>query len=148
MVDCNSEYIETKDLHRNLDEELESEQIKKYKESINNLILTNYHRFIFIRNNRRIFDISLFNINDLRKPKNLIPAEKVNEFLSSIDWFFRYSLPIITTGEELALELSRKARLLRDLVKEQLHEDVSLTDNASSQSSVYRFLSRNKGIDK
>jgi len=42
-------YIETKDLNKNLDEELGSDQIKKYRESIDNLILTNYNRFILLR---------------------------------------------------------------------------------------------------
>ena len=115
------------------------EQIKKYKESINNIILTNYHHFIFIRNNQKIFDIDLFNTNELSKSQNKISTEKINEFLISFDWFFRYILPAITTGEELALELSRKAKLLRELVREELDEEASLEDNAS-QSSVYDFF--------
>jgi predicted helicase len=126
-------------LDKNLQEELESEQIKKYKESINNIILTNYHHFIFIRNNQKIFDIHLFNTNDLSKSQNRISTEKINELLISFDWFFTYSIPVITTGEELALELSRKAKLLRELVREELDEDASLKDNAS-QSSVYDFF--------
>ena len=65
-------YIEAKDLGKNLDNELESEQIKKYKESINNIILTNYSRFILIRNNQAIFDLNLFNQSDLKNQKSVI----------------------------------------------------------------------------
>jgi asparagine synthetase B (glutamine-hydrolysing) len=50
-------YIETKDLGKNLDEELKSEQLERYTKSIDNLILTNYTRFILIRNNHRYLTI-------------------------------------------------------------------------------------------
>src|ERR1035437_980087 len=58
-------FIETKELTRNLDEELKSQQIEKYSNSIDNLILTNYIRFILIRANGSPLDINLFTMYDI-----------------------------------------------------------------------------------
>jgi len=137
-------YIETKDLGKNLDNELESEQLKKYKESINNLILTNYSRFILIRDSHKIFDINLFNLSDLDKLKFVISDDKIEEFLKLIKTFFDYKSPTIKSAKELAEALSKKARLLKDLAKEQLEEDLSKV-NSGKPSSVYDFY---KGLEE
>jgi len=100
-------YIETKDLGKNLDNELESEQIKKYKESINNIILTDYSRFILIRNNQKIFDLNLFNLPDLNNSKFTISEDKIEEFITLVDDFFGYKIPTIKSAKELAEELSK-----------------------------------------
>ncbi|MFW6173881.1 MAG: type ISP restriction/modification enzyme, partial [Elusimicrobiota bacterium] len=129
-------YIETKDLHRDLDSELESEQVKRYQESINNIILTNYRRFILIRNSEKIFDINLFNLSDLKNSKYIISEKDISEFQKLIDTFFDYKTPTIASAKELAVELSKKAKLLRELAREQLEEDLS---TSNTQSSVYDF---------
>lgn len=141
-------YIETKDLGKNLDNELESEQIKKYKEGINNLILTNYRRFILIRNNQKIFDFNLFNLSDLDNSKFTISDDKLDTFLNFINEFFDYKLPTITSAEELARELSKKAKLLKDLAKEQLEEDLQRVKNGKQPSSIYDFYEGIKELIK
>ncbi len=137
-------YIETKDLGKNLDNEIESEQIKKYTESIDNIILTNYGRFILIRKGQKIFDINLFNLSDLSNPRFVISDGKIEEFLKLVEDFFDYKLPTIKSAKELAEYLSKKARLLKDLAKEQLEEDVSKADSGDV-SSVYDFY---KGLEE
>jgi len=132
-------YIETKDIDKNLDNELEGEQIKKYKESINNIILTNYSRFVLIRNNQKVFDFNLFNLSDLDNSKFVISNEKIEEFMKLTETFFSYKLSTIKSAKELAEELSKKAKLLKDLAKEQLEEDLSRINNGEELSSVYDF---------
>lgn len=134
-------YIETKDIDKNLDNELESQQLNKYKESISNLILTNYQRFLLIRDSKKIIDITLFNLSDLREQKFSFSDEKIKEFLEMINAFFDFKLTTIKSAEELAKELSKKAKLLKDLAKEQLEDDLKNLDN--SPSSIYDFY---KGI--
>jgi len=99
-------YIEAKDLGKNLDNELESEQIKKYKESINNIILTNYSRFILLKNNQAIFDVNLFSLSDLSNPNAVIRESKIEEFIQLTDTFFGYSQPTIRSAKVLAEELA------------------------------------------
>ena len=138
-------YIETKDLDKNLDNELEGEQIKKYKESINNIILTDYKRFILIRNSQKVFDFNLFNLSDLDNSKFVISNDKTEEFMKLIETFFSYKLPTIKSAKELAEALSKKAKLLKDLTKEQLEEDISKVNNGEEPSSVYDFY---KGLEE
>ena len=110
-------YIETKDLNVNLDDELQSEQIEKYKSSINNLILTNYHRFIFIQSNRPSFDFILFSMSDLDIPRFEIQREKIDEFLRLVEDFFGYGLPTIKSASELSMELSKKGQVAQSFGK-------------------------------
>ena len=137
-------YIETKDLNKNLDKELGSEQIKKYKESINNIILTNYTRFILFRNNQKVFDLNLFSPSDLNNSNFVISKEKIEEFLKMINTFFDYKSATIKSAKGLAEELSKKTKLLKDLAKEQLEDDLS----NKTKSSVYDFYDCMKELIK
>ena len=139
-------FIETKDLDANLDNILESEQLKKYIESINNLILTDYCRFILIRNGQKIFDFNLFTLADLDNARFTIPDDKIEIFTQFINEFFSYKLPTISSAEELARELSKKAKLLKDFAKEQLEEDLKAENGG--QSSIYDFYEGIKELIK
>src|ERR1019366_4725508 len=132
-------YIEAKDLGKNLDEELESKQLKKYRESIDNIILTDYRRFILIRGNQAIFDQSLFRLADLDDPKSSVRNNKIDEFVQLIDTFFGYSQPTIRSAKVLAQELAKKTKLLKDLVSEQLEEDLEKVGQGVSPSPLYDF---------
>lgn len=129
-------FIETKDLNANLDEILETEQLKKYIDAIDNLILTNYLQFILIRNKQNVLNVDLLTLEDLNKSKNSISNEKVEQFAQLISDFFDYQLPTISTAEELAMQLSKKAILLKDSAIEQLKDDLK---NSNSPSSIYDF---------
>lgn len=133
-------YVETKDLGKNLDKELDSEQVRKYRNSIDNLILTNYSRFILFRSNQIPFDFSLFSLFDLANPRFIISQEKIRQFQNLLEIFFSFDLPTITSAEELSLELSRKTKLLKELAEEQLKEDISRVKINVPASSVYDFF--------
>jgi len=132
-------FIETKDLGENLDEVLESDQLRKYTESVDNLVVTNYIRFILIRTGRKVFDFNLFSMSDLENASFVIPNDKVETFVQFINYFFGYKLPTITSAEELAKELSKRTKLLKELAKEQLEEDLKSVENGETPSSIYDF---------
>lgn len=132
-------YIETKDLGKNLDEIMESKQVERYRESITNLILTDYRRFILIRNNLVVFDLSIFSLSDLRNLKFRIPHQNALQLKELLDTFFRHSPDQITSAKELAGELSRRAKLLRFYSVEQLKEDRNKKNETGRKSSVYSF---------
>jgi type I restriction-modification system DNA methylase subunit len=138
--DVNVGYIEAKDLGKNLDKELESEQLKKYRESIDNIILTDYRRFILIRGNQTIFDLSLFKQSDLSNEKSRISDAKMEKFLQLTDTFFGYSQPTIRSAKVLAEELAKKTKLLKDLASEQLEEDFEKAAHGASPSPLYDFF--------
>jgi len=101
--------------------------------------LTNYLQFILIRNKKPVLNIDLFTLNDLNKSKNSISNEKVEQFAQLISNFFDYQLPTISTAEELAMQLSKKAILLKDSAIEQLTEDINNFKNGNPTSSIYDF---------
>jgi hypothetical protein len=133
-------FIETKELTRNLDEELKSQQIEKYSNSIDNLILTNYIRFILIRANGSPLDLNLFTMHDLENPRFSIDSARIAEALSLIETFFDYNLPTISSASELSFELAKKTRLLKILAKNQLEEDIARIKNNEVPSTVHDFL--------
>lgn len=132
-------YIETKDLGANLDEILKTDQIKKYSDSISNLILTNYCRFILLRNGENVLDITLFTLSDLNNNKFKISSERIAESAKLFDTFLTYRSLSITTSEALARELSKKAILVKDIAKEQLEEDRNRQKNNESYTSILDF---------
>ncbi len=134
-------YIETKDLGKDLDEIINSEQLKKYRDNIDNLILTNYLRFVLIRKGQKVYDLTLFSLSELNKGKLTLSEDKINSFTSLLNEFFEYKLPTIKSAEELALELSNKAKLLKELALVQLLEDLKKVKNGDEQgtSSIYDF---------
>jgi len=141
-------FIETKDINENLDRILETEQLKKYIESIDNLILTNYLQFILIRKGRKIYECNLLTSHDLEKGRLTISEDKISMFTSLISEFFDYELPTITSAEELAFELSKRAKLLKELALKQLLEDLKKVENGESPSSIYDFYQGVKELIK
>lgn len=131
--------IETKKFNENLDEILKTEQIKKYVESIDNLILTNYSRFILIRKGNPEIDFTLFSTSDLDKGNVSLSDEYINSVTDLFDLFFSYKHPTIKSAEELARELAKKAKLLKEIVKKQLDDDMGRINNDETPSSVYDF---------
>lgn len=132
-------YIETKDVGANLEEILKTDQIKKYSDSISNLILTNYSRFILIRKGENVLDIALFSLSDLENNKFKISSERITEAKKLFDTFLTYRSLSITTSEALAQELANKAILVKDIAKEQLAIDRIQQKNNESYSSVLDF---------
>lgn len=64
-------------------------------------------------------------------------------FHSLMNEFFGYRLPTIQTARELAIELSKRTKLLKELAKEQLLEDLKSVKEGKKPSSIYDFY---KGI--
>lgn len=144
---ANIGYIETKNLGENLDNVLESIQLKKYIESIDNIILTDYARFMLIRKGEKVIDFNLFSLIDLKNSRFSISDTNMNVFIELIDEFFSYKLPNIKDAEELAKELAKKAKLLKEIVKEQLTEDMR-TKEESRYSPIYDFYLGIKSLIK
>ena len=132
-------YVETKDLGANLDDVLKTDQIKKYSDSISNLILTNYCRFVLLRNREKVLDVSLFSLLDLDNSKFKVSPEHISDFGKLMDTFLSYRSLSIKSSEVLARELSKKAILVKDIAKEQLEEDRIRQKNGESYTSILDF---------
>lgn len=92
-----------------------------------------------IRDGQNIMDLDLFSIRDLDKSNFIITDKKMGSFIEFIDEFFGYQLPTIKNANELARELAKKAKLLKDRVEIQLEYDINKEKNGEIPSVIYDF---------
>ncbi len=133
-------YIETKDLGIDLEKELEGDQVKKYREAVDNIILTDYRRFILIRHGEIAYDLELFKKTDFFSKGIGISKESVQEFLNILNLFFSYNIPTISKAQDLALQLSKRSRLLQYYSLQQLEEDYENERAGRSYSRLFDFF--------
>ncbi|HUT16391.1 MAG TPA: DNA methyltransferase, partial [Anaerolineae bacterium] len=117
-------YIEAKKpTEGNLDHVESSEQLKRYRRTFPNLILTNFYEFLLYRDGRlvdRVLAARPFVVHELG---TIPPVEKGKELFDLLERFLAFSLPKSYTAESLAVELAKRTRFLRDVVKDELQEE-------------------------
>jgi type I restriction-modification system DNA methylase subunit len=118
-------YIEAKNpVGETLDHFENTEQIKRYKETFPNFILTNFFEFRLYRNSQLINQVLIARPVIAYKVKAVPPAEKEKEFYNLLEQFFSFSLPKSYTAESLAVELAKRTRFLKDqVILEELREE-------------------------
>lgn len=115
-------YIETKapDLGLHRLPKRDKGQIKRYSERLDNFILTNYRDFILYQRGEKVDEVSL-----LDEDFNLIESN-IERFQRLVERFLSFTVPKIKDPETLAKILARRARILKDVVLENLTHDEGL----------------------
>jgi hypothetical protein len=117
-------YVEAKNpTEENLDRVAESEQLKRYRATFPNLILTNFFEFRLYRNGEPVQTVLAARPFVLTRLKTTPAVEKPDELHALLERFFDFSLPKVFTAESLAVELAKRTRFLRDVVGQQLAEE-------------------------
>jgi hypothetical protein len=110
-------YIEAKDpAIENLDKIEETEQLKRYLHTFPNLILTNFLEFRLYRNGVLIDKALIGRPFWISKVKTTPPVEKESELLQIFEKFFSFSIPKVYDAKNLAIELAKRTRFLKDEV--------------------------------
>lgn len=110
-------YIEAKDPSvKNLDKIEESEQLKRYRTTFPNVILTNFYEFRLYRDGELIKKATIGRQTIAKKLKTAPPVENEIAFTDLLNTFFSYSLPKVRSAKTLAMELAKRTRFLRDEV--------------------------------
>lgn len=110
-------YIEAKDPSvQNLDWIEDTEQLKRYRFTFPNVILTNFYEFRLYRDGELIDKVSIGRPILAQKLKTAPPVENEKEFFHLLEMFFSFSMPAIRSAKSLALELAKKTCFLRDEV--------------------------------
>ncbi len=110
-------YIEAKDPSvTNLDKVEESEQLKRYRCTFPNVILTNFYEFRLYRDGELIKKVLIGRPAIAKKIKTAPPVENESDFNDLLNTFFSFSLPQVRNAKTLALELAKRTRFLRDEV--------------------------------
>ncbi|MFH0859323.1 MAG: type ISP restriction/modification enzyme [Patescibacteria group bacterium] len=118
-------YIEAKDPKINLDSVETSEQLTRYRGTFPNLILTNFFEFRLYRNGQRI-DRTIIGqpFALIHKISEISPVQNQKKFTALLAQFFSFSIPQTYTAKQLAIELAKRTRFLRDqVIKEELKEE-------------------------
>jgi len=118
-------YIEAKDpAVDNLDRIEETDQLKRYLHTFPNLILTNFLEFRLYRNGVLTDKALIGRPVILHKLKTTPPVEKERELLKLFEKFFSFSIPKVYDAKNLALELAKRTRFLKDeVVAQELREE-------------------------
>jgi len=107
-----------------LDEIEYSEQLKRYRHTFPNLILTNFFEFRLYRNGALTDKVPIGRPFIVYKLKAIPPVEKKSEFLKLLEKFFSFSLPRFYNAKTLAIELAKRTRFLKDeVITEELKEE-------------------------
>ncbi len=116
-------FIEAKDIS---DVDLEGkkknkEQFKRYKDSLNNLIFTDYLRFLLYRDGEFVTDAAIGEVTD----KGIKPLpENFRDFENLIKDFCLHVGQNINSPKKLAQMMAGKARLLSDVIKKAIESDL------------------------
>ena len=131
-------YIEAKDIGvKDLEGKKENkEQFDRYKNALDNLIITDYLEFYFYKNGELTQKIKLASIEN----NEIVPNENdFNTFVNSILDFTIHVSQTITSPSKLARLMAGKARLLEDVIQKAIESDVEDDANNSLRDQLEVF---------
>ncbi len=132
-------YVEAKDIGVSLAEAEKSPQLKRYRESLGNLILTDYLEFRWYvggehRKTTRVADVGVHGNTPLRCDKLGVVA--LTDLLTA---FFNQQATVVGNARELALRMAALARLIRDTINAAFTaEGVNASGSLHSQLDGFR----------
>ena len=131
-------YIETKIIGKSLDEVENSDQIKRYRESLHNLILTDYLEFRwYIYDERR----EVAHIGHIGKSGKIILDQKgCTKVISLFDSYLSQKIEKITTPIDLANQLARIAKIIRNIVLNSFEHNMVSNELMDLRESIARVL--------
>ncbi len=112
-------YIENKKIDDDLNKTIKSKQIKKYRNLSDNILLTNYLDFIWLKDDT-IQKESLCNIFDLQNKKYQLDTDNILKVQKLIESFFSQAPQGISTAKELAIALAIRGENLKDFLQDEL----------------------------
>ncbi|MBE3032437.1 MAG: N-6 DNA methylase, partial [Actinobacteria bacterium] len=116
-------YIEAKDVGRSLDEIERDEQLKRYRESLSNLILTDYLEFRWFKDGEKQQTARIAYVGDSGKLRPDREGQK--QAAAMFGAFLAQEPPIVGKPEDLAKRMAALTRIVRDIVRSALEHDRS-----------------------
>ena len=117
-------HVECKDIGANLDAIEKSEQLKRYRDGLPNLILTNYLEFRWYSEGQFRESGRLAHITSPDKIK--FDKAGAQQVLALLESFIIADTPSVSNPRDLAQRMASKARILRDGVNRVLHQESDL----------------------
>lgn len=118
-------YIENKKIDENLDKILKSDQIKKYQSLSDNILVTNYIEWIWIKGGRIHLRETLCFLTDIESKKGKLDGTKVSSVEKLIKSFLSQAPKEVADAKLLAEALAVRAKLLKDFLLDELKRQES-----------------------
>jgi predicted helicase len=129
-------YIEAKDIGVSLKKTDKTEQLKRYKAGLNNLILTDYLDFRLYRNGKFVTSVAVADISDGK----LTPLpQNYQDFKNLIQDFYTHIGQSIKSAQNLAVMMAGKARMMQAVIDKALSGDVKNYQNSSLKDQMTAF---------
>ncbi len=129
-------YIEAKDIDKNLDVVEKSEQLDRYRASLDNLILTNYLEFRFFVGGVHVDTVK---VADIVNGKIKVYEKEYQKLIDHIRNFCDYKGQTIKSPKQLANLMAQKAVMIRDVIINSLESD-SIGSLASQRDAFKQIL--------
>lgn len=105
-----------------------SEQLVRYRSTFPNLILTNFLEFRLYRKGECVETVQAGRPFVLNTLQSAPPLKNQDELQALIDRFMGFELPQSYNAESLAIELAKRTRILREVIKEQFESESNAPD--------------------
>lgn len=129
-------YIEAKDINKPLGSKDYTEQFERYKNALDNLIITDYLDFWFYKNGVLTNKVQIAKIED----NTIIPQpENFSLFINNILSFTTFITQSITSPSKLASMMAGKARLLESVIEKAILSDEQSEANNSLRGQLEVF---------
>lgn len=129
-------YIEAKDLGADLESKNHKEQFDRYKQSLGNLIITNYLDFQLFQDGERK---AVLSIGEIRDGRVVIKEESVEAFAHFIKSFAVSGGQAIKSSSNLAKMMANKARLLANVIETAIESDEEKAENSTLKDQMLAF---------
>jgi len=125
-------YIEAKDIDTDLDHKSHKEQFDRYKQSLNNLIITDYLTFQLFENDGRdvINHVSTVTIAKTTKNGIIAVESEFETFIALINLFVGYQGQGIQNSVQLSKIMAAKTRLMANSIENALDSNENTDDNS------------------
>jgi predicted helicase len=130
-------YIEAKDIKTGLNNKANKEQFDRYRQSLNNLIITDYLTFRLFADGELVMTVTIAS----ESGGGIAPDTKqFPVFLELINRFTKYSGATIYNSEQLAKMMAAKAKMLAEVIKKALDTQNDEKDNLGGQHEDFKKI--------
>ena len=129
-------YIEAKDVGKDLASKMYNEQFNRYRDALDNLIITDYLWFRFYEHSELVHEIS---IGKIENGKLVALPENFQKFENLIRNFGAFVGQTIKSPKKLATMMANKARLLQNILENAVTSDEKTQENTSVKGQYETF---------
>ena len=136
--------IETKDIGKNLDRQEKTEQLVRYLDGLNNLILTDYLEFRWYKNGEHQMTARLARIN--AKGRIEASPDGMEDVATLIGLFLDAEVETIGTARDLARRLAGMAQIIKETIRRALEQERVDAAARGTAPSPHSFNEQLKGF--